>query len=213
MDRYYPVFLRIKDKKCIVIGGGKVAARKTLGLLQDGGLVTVISPIISEELQELASEGIVKWEQRQYQQGDVQTAFLVFAATNSREVNRQVCFEAEQHGVLVNSIDDSSLCDFIVPARVDRGKLQIAISTSGASPALTKSIRQELESIFGDEYELFLDWMHTLRVWLLDNEQSEQHRRKIFHAAVQSPILTLLRQKRISEAKAIIHELVQEEIL
>jgi len=213
MDRYYPVFLRIKNRACIVIGGGNVATRKTLTLLQDGGIVTVISPVINEELHKLANDGRVTWKQRQYQRGDLQAAFLAFAATNSKEVNRQVCSEAEQQGVLVNSIDDSDLCDFIVPSRVDRGKLQIAISTSGASPALTKSIRQELETIFGDEYELFLDWMHRLRVWLLENEQSEQRRREIFHAAVQSPVLSLLRENRINEAKAIIHELVQQEIL
>ncbi|OEF98764.1 precorrin-2 dehydrogenase/sirohydrochlorin ferrochelatase family protein [Desulfuribacillus alkaliarsenatis] len=213
MERFYPIFLRIKDKLCVVVGGGNVAERKVMTLLEDGAKVKVISPDITKTLSALAEAGEVEWKPRYYEVGDLLGAFLVYAATNSQEVNQQVYTDAQKHSILVNTIDNQELCDFIVPSRIDKGKLQICISTSGASPALAKQIREELEEHFCDEYQMFLDWMQQLREWLLKNEPDEQTRRQIFKQAVQSPILELLREQRIEEARAIIHSYTKELIL
>ncbi|OEH84197.1 hypothetical protein BHU72_12395 [Desulfuribacillus stibiiarsenatis] len=213
MERYYPVFLRVQDRLCVVVGGGNVAERKVKSLLQDGASIRVISPQVTDTLQHLAKNNSIEFVQRPFQCGDLADAFLAYAATNSKQVNEQVYEDAKRYSVLVNMIDAPELCDFIVPSRVDRGRLQIAISTSGASPALTKHLRQELESYFGDEYDIFLDWMQQLRSWLLHNEPLEQRRRELFRQVIEMPVLQLLREKKIEEAKHIIHELIQQEIL
>lgn len=212
MERFYPVFLKIKDRLCVVVGGGNVAERKVKTLLNDGARVKVISPALSEDLQALVNDGSILWEPRGYQLGDLQGAYLAFAATNRKDINEQVYYDGSQAAIPVNTIDNQELCDFIVPSRVERGKLQIAISTSGASPALTKHLRQELENHFGDEYDLFLDWMQQLRNWLLENEPAEAKRREIFQQVVKSNVLDLLKNKRIKEAKEIIYAHTKQEI-
>lgn len=212
MERLYPIFLKITDRLCVVVGGGNVAERKVKTLLQDGAKVKVISPELTEGLQALVNDDVVAWEARGYQFGDLQGAYLAFAATNRRDVNEQVYYDGFQAAIPVNTIDNQELCDFIVPSRVERGKLQIAISTSGASPALTKYLRQELENHFGDEYDLFLDWMQKLRIWLLEHEPIEAKRREIFQQVVRSSILDLLKNKRIQEAKEIIYAHTKQEI-
>jgi len=149
---YYPVFLDLAGKSCVVVGGGGVAERKVETLLEYGARVKVISPKLSAELKKMAAEEAVEAEERQYRDGDLDGAFVAVAATDNNEVNGRVSREARKLGLLINVVDDAARSNFIVPSSLRRGDIIVAISTSGASPALAKKLRTELEERFGEEY-------------------------------------------------------------
>ena len=149
---YYPIYLNIRGKKCVVVGGGQVALRKVRALLEHGANVEVISPDLYSELGRLVESGEIRVLHREYQTGDLKGAFIGIAATDNNELNRQVVEEARRNAVLVNVVDDAEKSDFIVPSYLRRGDVAIAISTSGRSPALARKIRTRLEKDFGDEY-------------------------------------------------------------
>ncbi|MFC1929612.1 bifunctional precorrin-2 dehydrogenase/sirohydrochlorin ferrochelatase [Chloroflexota bacterium] len=149
---YYPVFLNISGRKCVVVGGGQVALRKAKGLLEFGANVEVISPDLCSELNELAETGEINVLRRRYQAGDLQGALMSIAATNNSDINQEVVKEARRGGVLVNVVDDAEDSAFIVPSCLRRGNITIAVSTAGSSPALARKIRTRLEKDLGDEY-------------------------------------------------------------
>ncbi len=150
---YYPVFLQLKNRRCIVIGGGAVAERKIAGLLEAGATVTVASPILTERLQDLVVRGAIRHVAREYQAGDLEGYEFGFVATDDGAVNRAVYEEARSRRAWVNAADDPAHCDFILPAVLRRGDLTVAVSTGGGSPALSKLVRDELENYFAREYE------------------------------------------------------------
>ena len=145
MGRYYPVYLDLQGKGCIVIGAGVVAERKARQLLAAGASVTLVSPQATKALRQQAQEGRLTWLPRPYRQGDLAGMFLAIAATDDEAVNRQVHHEAAQEKVLLNVTDVPTLCDFIAPAVVERGPVTVAISTSGVSPALARRLRELME--------------------------------------------------------------------
>lgn len=151
-QEFYPLFLKISGKRCVVVGGGGVALRKVKALLEHGASVEVISPDPCLELVGLAEKGRIRILQRHYQPGDLRKAFLAIAATDNSDINRQVVKEAKSKAVLVNVADDPENSDFIVPSYMRRGDMTIAVSTAGRSPALARKIRARLEKDFGDEY-------------------------------------------------------------
>jgi precorrin-2 dehydrogenase/sirohydrochlorin ferrochelatase len=144
----YPIFLDLSGRRCVVVGGGEVANRKARKLLQARARVVVISPQLGAELESVA----VEIHRRPYREGDLEGACLAFAATNSREVNAAVAREAKERGVPVNVADKPSEGDFALPSTLRRGRLQVAVSTGGASPTLARRIRDELEEAFGPEW-------------------------------------------------------------
>ncbi len=144
----YPIFLDLSGRRCVVVGGGNVANRKARKLLQARARVVVISPEVGAELENVA----VEIHRRPYKEGDLEGACLAFAATNSREVNAAVVREAKGRGVLVNVADKPSEGDFALPSTLRRGRLQVAVSTGGASPTLARRIKDELEEVFGPEW-------------------------------------------------------------
>lgn len=152
MNPYYPVFLNLSGRQCIVAGGGQVALRKVQTLLQYNAAVTVISPRLCQGLRELEQAGKIQVRHRPYQQGDLAGAFIAIIATGNRGVNRQASQEARRTRVPVNVVDDASLSDFIVPSIVRRGSVSIAVSTAGKSPALARKIRTTLEGQLDDQY-------------------------------------------------------------
>ena len=152
LPSYYPVFLKIGGKKCVVVGGGQVALRKVMVLIEHRASVDVISPELCPELIELSEDGQVRVFRRHYQLGDLQSAFLVIAATDDSDINLRVATGARSKAVLVNVVDDAEHSDFILPSYVRRGDVTIAVSTAGRSPALARKIRTSLEKDFGDEY-------------------------------------------------------------
>ena len=153
-NTYYPVFLNVKGKKCVVVGGGQVALRKVRALLEHGADVETITPDLCLELAELAGSGAISALSREYREGDLKAAFVAIAATDNSEINRRVVAEARQKAVLVNVVDDAENSDFIAPSYLRRGDVAIAVSTGGKSPALARKIRSRLEKEMGNEYAL-----------------------------------------------------------
>jgi len=192
--KYYPVFLDLRRRSCLVIGGGSVAERKTLSLLEAGADVTVVSPALTAKLQNLSSAGKITHRKKHFDENDVAGAFLVFAATDSPEANTSAAQLCRKKKLLVNVASPPGESSFIVPSVVERGDLLIAVSTSGASPALSKKVRQELEKTYGPEYEQLLTWLSAIRKRLLDEVPDETERKKIFQTIVDSDVLDLLRQ-------------------
>ena len=185
--KYYPVFLDLKKRKCLVVGGGRVGLRKALMLHRCGGDVHVISPEFCEGFhRENACE--IQRIKRAYAPGDMAGCFMVFAATPNDGINKDIILEAKQRNILCNSADDPGSADFILPAVVNRGDLICALSTSGASPALAKKLKKDLENLFGPEYEIFLTLMGRIRKRLLDEGHDPDAHKKIFSTLVQKRI-------------------------
>jgi len=144
MAEYYPVFLNLAGKRCVILGGGTIAQGKIAALKGAGGAITIISPDATLGIQTAARRGDVKWLERKYEPGDLKGAFIAVAATNVWYVNREIFDEAEELGVLLNVVDDPDLCTFIAPSIVKRDPVTLAISTGGASPALARRLREVL---------------------------------------------------------------------
>lgn len=150
---YYPLYLEMTGRRCLVIGGGAVAERKIAGLLEAGAEVTVISPDVTETISRWSKNDSIDLKPRPYRAGDLAGRELVFVATDDSEVNAAVYQEGKSRGVWVNSADDPAHCDFILPSVLRRGDLTVAVSSGGHSPALARTIREELEEHFTQEYE------------------------------------------------------------
>ena len=155
----YPIFLDLSGRRCVVVGGGEVANRKARKLLQARAGVVVISPEIRPELESVA----VEIHRRTYRDGDLEGAYLAFAATDSREANAAVAREAKERGIPVNVADAPSEGDFALPSTLRRGRLQVAVSTGGASPTLARRIKDELEERFGPEWAGLVEQMNAER--------------------------------------------------
>ncbi len=209
--QYYPIFLDIKNKPCIVIGGGQVAERKVLSLLDAGAKVCVISPEITPTIKKLFQKKKAKLIQRHYKSGDLKNSFLAYSATNNNAVNRKVFNEAKKQGILLNIVDVPELCNFIVPSVVERGDLLVAISTSGNTPAMAKKIRQKLEKEFGREYAIFLKIMGFIRNSLLKKGMESDKNRRIFEGLVDSRLIALIRQKKKREINSLLKKNVGSE--
>lgn len=153
----YPLFLDVTRRRCIVVGGGPIAEGKVTGLLAAGADVTVISPAVTDALAETVRAGRINHRRRAYREGDLAGAALAFAATGDVAVNAAVAAEGGRRGVWVNAADDPAHCDFILPSVLRRGALAIAVSTGGASPALARAVREELEHHLGDDYAALVD--------------------------------------------------------
>ena len=146
MTTYYPVYLNLRGRRCVIIGGGTVAEGKIGRLLDSGAEVCVVSPDATPGIRQFVADGSVRWEQREYRPGDLEGAFIAIAATNVRQVNRRIFEEANERGVMLNAVDDPSNCSFIAPSIVQRGQVTLAISTGGVSPALARKLRESLQS-------------------------------------------------------------------
>jgi len=200
---YFPAFLSIHRKKCVVVGGGQVAFRKVRMLLDCGASVTVISPVLHPDLVELAGKKSIQVIRRNYKAGDLKGSFVVIAATDTKETNRKVRKEAGRVGALVNVIDDPEPSDFIVPSLLRRGDLTITISTGGMSPALAKKIRTRLEESFGEEYALLVSLVDEVRSTL--RRKGMRMNAERWQDALDLDLLThLLRTGHKGKAKAVL---------
>ena len=145
MASYYPVFLDLTGRSCVVIGGGHVAETKVRQLLENDCQITVVSPQVTGSIQRWVNQNKITWYEREYQTGDLKTAFLAIAATNHVSINEGIAKEATKERVLLNVVDQAPLCGFIAPSVIRKGCVTIAISTGGASPALARKLRELLE--------------------------------------------------------------------
>lgn len=210
MPAYYPVFLDIRGKRCLVVGGGSVAERKVQSLLACGAKVTVLSHTANPALRALVERGDVDAELRGYSPGDADGYFVVVAATDDRALNQQVFADVEARGGLVNTVDDPEHCRFIVPSVVERGSLTVAISTAGKSPALARQMREEIEAIFPAEYADYLEQLSSLRRRLRERMSDSTAREETWRALMASGLLDLLKQGRTSEAEGLLEQVVEE---
>jgi precorrin-2 dehydrogenase / sirohydrochlorin ferrochelatase len=201
---YYPIFLEMKDRRCVVIGGGAVAERKVEGLVAVGANVTVISPVITDGLRDLLTQGAIRHVAREYQASDRAGYDLVFVATDNSEINAAVFSEARSLRIWVNSADDPDHCDFILPAVIRRGDLTVAVSTGGASPAVARAIREELDEYFTADYARFIQIAGEVRREL--REKSVSPPASAWNRALQGDFRRLIKEGRLVQAKELLLE-------
>jgi siroheme synthase-like protein len=201
---YYPIFLEMKDRRCVVVGGGAVAERKVEGLVASGANVTVISPAITDRLRHLLSQGAMRLVAREYRAGDSRGYDLVFVATENAEINAAVSNEARSLRIWVNSADDPDHCDFILPAVIRRGDLAVAVSTGGVSPAVTRALREELDEYFTAEHARFVEIAGEVRKEL--QEKSVSPSAEAWNRALQGDFRRLITEGRTTQAKALLLE-------
>jgi precorrin-2 dehydrogenase/sirohydrochlorin ferrochelatase len=207
--RYYPLFANLENRIVVVIGGGVIAERKILSLIEAGANVVVISPVLTDSLADMVKSRQIHHLSRTYMPGDLKGASLVIAATDSSEVNLQAVREAESLSLFVNHVNSLDHSTFIVPSVISKKDLQIAISTSGQSPALTRQIRQKLEKEFGPEYDLFIDLLSQVRRQLHKLAVPEEKRSSILNKLVESDILELLKENQKEKALEKVKEISQ----
>lgn len=183
---YYPVFLDLNGKQCVIIGGGKVAERKCSSLIKTGAEITLISPLVTKHLENCCKKGLIRHIRREYKNGDIKSAFLIIVATDSAEVNRKVYGNAKRLNRLINVVDNPPLCTFIVPSLIRRGDLTIAVSTGGASPAVAKAIRKELELLYGPEIAVYLSRLRKIRLKALKEIPDKRERERFLKKLVDT---------------------------
>jgi precorrin-2 dehydrogenase / sirohydrochlorin ferrochelatase len=177
----FPIFLKLSGRRCLVVGAGAEGESKMAGLLLAGAEVHVVAPRARPQVRAWSRKGKIEWKRRRFRVGDLEGMFLVVAATSSPKLHQRIHREARRRGVLCNSVDDPPRCDFYCPAVVRRGALQIAISTSGHSPALAQRLRKELERQFGPEYEAWVEHLGKTRKKVLAEIGNLKDRRHRLH--------------------------------
>lgn len=196
---FYPLYIDLEGKKCVVVGGGDVAERKVVSLLECGADVEVISPEFTPELIRLAEEGRLEIKNREYKSGDLKGATLAIVATDSSAVNKEAYREASENQIPVNVVDVPELCSFIVPSTVRRGDLVISISTSGSCPALAKSIRKQLQQLFGEEYDGYCEVLRNFRREIADKYDEPEERKRALNRLIKSDAIELIKAGKVQE--------------
>ena len=195
--RYYPVNLDVRNRPCLVVGGGRVGTRKVKTLVDCGAAVTVVSLRAGDALIKLAAEKAIVLKQRSYQASDVEGMFLVIGATDDESLNRRIHADAERRNLLCNIADRPEICNFVLPAIVQRGDFMIAISTAGKSPAFAKHIRKQLEAQFGQEYGQLLNLMGAIRTRLLAAAHEPEAHKPLFEQLIAGDLLHLVKAQEI----------------
>lgn len=200
--RYYPLFLSLEGKTCLVVGGGAVGERKVGTLLKFGALVRLVARELSEELEGKRAQNLIVWAAKEYDRSQLQAVSLVFAATDDLNVNRMIASDARELGLWCNMAAEPELGSFIVPSVVERGAISIAVSTSGKSPAAAKLLRQKLECEIGDEWDFFVRLLGQLRETFKARGVVEKAGREVLTRLAQLPIPQWLGECRSAEALA-----------
>lgn len=182
MSSLFPMFLKLEERQCLVVGAGKIGESKIAGLLETGALVRVVALGSSPAVRKWADARRIELELRPFSPGDLDGVFLVVVATSSRRLNEQVHFEAQKRGVLCNVVDVPDLCDFFYPAVVRRGDLQIAVSTGGQSPSLAQKIRQQLEQEFPPGYAAWVAELGETRRLILASDLDQERKLDLLHS-------------------------------
>jgi precorrin-2 dehydrogenase / sirohydrochlorin ferrochelatase len=192
----FPAFLKIDGRRCVVVGAGPIGEEKIEGLLRAGAEVVVIAPKATSRIQALAQSKKLQWEARPFQSSDFDGSFLIVAATSSSELHHRIYQDAQMRGILCNVVDDPPNCDFYYGSVVQRGSLQIAISTAGKSPALAQRIRKQLEQQFGPEYQLWIEELGDAREKLFSESIDPTERKRLLHdLASQSSFEAFLKRQ------------------
>ncbi|TYO94989.1 precorrin-2 dehydrogenase/sirohydrochlorin ferrochelatase family protein [Desulfallas thermosapovorans] len=197
----YPIFLNLTDKKCLVVGGGKVAERKVNALARCGAKIHVVSPQLTPGLQDMVNRGLVMHRRGIYQTSDLEDTFLVISATNNDATNHAVANDCMKRNIVVNVVDDPPRCSFFVPSVVHRGSLKLAISTGGSSPRLAKLIRKRLERDFSPVFGEFTDFLNTVRKQVQEQVTDPNKREQILKNLVDETTFDLVKHGDLDKAK------------
>ena len=201
--RYYPIYLDLKGRGALVVGGGAIAEGKALQLITAGARVTIVSPTLTETLRASVDRGEINYLSRDFGKDDLNGVFLVISATDDRNVNEEVAKAAAARGLLFNVVDQPDLCNFITPALVTRGELQISVSTGGGSPTLTQRVKREVESLIGEEYGQLLEIAAEMRAEAKIRITDFEQRKEVLRAFVESDALDLIRKGKSEEARSL----------
>lgn len=208
----YPMNLDLTGRRCVVVGGGKVAERKVIGLLSAGGRTTLIAPHLTERLLELARAGLVDWYELSYMQGMLKglEPLLVFCATGSAEVNELAAQEARELGALVNDVTEPESTDFTVPASFRRGDLLVTVSTEGVSPGFARAMRRELEQEFPESFGPWLERLKEMRAEMKEKLSGSGERQDFWRQALSPRVLDLVRSGKLEQAEAEIRNAITD---
>ncbi len=206
---YLPLFLDVKTKPCLIVGGGVIATRKVALLARAQAKITIVAPEISTELQCKVDEGIISWQQKSFVPEDLQGYQLVFAATDDRKVNAEIAMLCREQSILVNAADDTKNCDFILPSIIDRSPVQIAVSTGGASPVLARMLRTKLENCTPTAYGQLAKLIERNRLDVKAKFASVDQRRKFWEQVLQGPIAELVFAGQVSTAQKLLTEKIE----
>ena len=198
---FFPVFLDLEDRDCLVVGGGRIAARKAGLLRRAGARVQVVAPQLCDELQQLAGAGEIAWQQREFADSDLEGKVLVIAGTNQADVNRRVSEQARQANIPVNVVDQPELCTFIVPSIIDRSPVQVAVSTGGHSPVLARLLRARLESYVPAAYGRLARLVESFREQVKQRFGRVEQRRQFWENTLQGDVAELLFSGRDDKAR------------
>ena len=198
----YPVNLLVTGRRCVVVGAGRIAARKIDSLVQAGAEVVVVAPEVGAEVRAWAGEGRVQLVERRFEPSDVDGAWLVVTATDDPEVNRAAFEAGEARRIFVNSADDPANCSFTLMSVVRRGDIVVSIGTNGRSPALAAYLKEHVRDEMGPEYETLLDLLSEAREEIRSTGRSSED--SDWRAAIDSGILELIREGRESEARELL---------
>lgn len=207
---YLPIFVQIKQRPCLVVGGGSIAARKVALLRKAEGAVTVVSPELCSELSELAAEGKIQYKKKTFSADDMAESVLVIAATNQRDVNQQVSALAHEKKLPVNVVDNPDLCSFIMPSMIDRSPVQIAISTGGTSPVLARMIRTKLEGMIPAAYGRLGALAESFRDKVKAAFPNVESRRVFWESVLEGRIAELVFSGHEEEAKTLLNKTIDE---
>jgi precorrin-2 dehydrogenase/sirohydrochlorin ferrochelatase len=201
---YYPIYLDIEDRPVLIIGGGNVCARKAETMMRYGARVTVLSPEVTDEIAAWAGEGKLVIRMKRYEEADLDGAAIVIASTDDACTNGRIARDARRRRIPVNVVDVTHLCEFIVPAIVEQGSVTVAVSTGGKSPALARTLKEDLQRFVGPEYAAVNDLLGTLRKSAKKVLPTDVDRKRFFDSILAAGILDLLREGRRAEALRIV---------
>jgi precorrin-2 dehydrogenase/sirohydrochlorin ferrochelatase len=208
--KYYPVFWDIAGKKCVVVGGGEVAARKIARLLDCGAKVCVVSPALVPQLEELKKDRLIEHIRDQYRTEYLNDAALVIGSTDDERINDSISRDAKTRRVPVNIVDDPQKCDFILPSLIERGDLTIACSTGGQSPALARHLREEMELVYGEEYAVLVSILGQLRTKM---EKNAGVGKTWYDQLMSAGLLDAIRNGDAVKVKTIVRDITGEEVI
>lgn len=209
--QYLPIFTQIKQRPCLVVGGGSIAARKVALLHKAQAQITVVSPVLCEELQKQSEKQIIRHENRKFEDSDLETCVLVVAATNQQVVNERVSELAHQLRLPVNVVDNPDLCSFIMPSIIDRSPVVIAISTGGSSPVLARLIRTKLEGIIPAAYGRLATLVEGFRDKVKQAFPDVESRRNFWEKILAGSVAERVFSGHEDEARKLLHKAIAEQ--
>ena len=207
---YYPIFIDVEDRSVVIIGGGNVCARKAETMMRYGANVTVVSPQLTAEIEAWARDGRIRIQRKEYEESDIEGASMVIASTDDECINGRIARDCRRRRIPVNVVDVTHLCEFIVPAIIEKGSIQVAVSTGGKSPALARTLKEDLQRLIGPEYAEINDLLGELRPSAKKVLPTDTDRKRFFDGILARGVLQMLREGRRKEAYDAIAQACEE---